>query len=73
MFLTILLQQNLALVVGFYPSSFRTGAGLRPKKCGRGRRELGLSVGRVRVISVWVQGGSRQNFSNSCRCGVGRV
>jgi len=29
--------------------SFRTGAGLRHKKCGLGRRGLGWSAGQVRV------------------------
>jgi len=34
-FLTMLFQQKLALVMSF--SSFRTGAGLKPKKSGAGR------------------------------------
>ena len=53
-FLTILLQQKFALVMSF--SSFRTGAGLRPKKCGAGAGWDGL------------RGGCGQNFSNSCGC-----
>jgi len=40
-------------------SSFRTGAGLRPKKCGAGAGWDGLL------------GGCGQNFSNSCGCGAG--
>jgi len=42
-FLTILLQQNLALVVSF--SGFRTGASLRPKKYWVGVGWDGLRIG----------------------------
>jgi len=47
-------------------SSFRTGAGLRPKKC-----DMGWSAGLVRVRNLQVRGGSGQDFSNSCGCGAG--
>jgi len=42
-FLTILSQQKLAQVLRF--SSFRTGAGLRPKNCGAGAGWDGLRDG----------------------------
>ena len=42
-FVTMLLQQKLALVMSF--SSFRTGAGLRQKKCGAGAGWDGLRGG----------------------------
>jgi len=56
-FLAILLQQKLVLVMNF--SSFRKGAGLRPKKCGAGAGWDGL------------RGGCGQNFSNSYGCRAG--
>jgi len=42
------------------PSSFRTTACLRPKKCGRGGCELVWSAGRVRIGTV--RGGKGQKI-----------
>jgi len=47
-FLTILLQQQLALVIRVF-SSLWTGAGLRPKKCGA---STGWDSRRVRSVRV---------------------
>jgi len=68
-FLTILLQQKLAQLWVF--SSFRTGVGLRPKKCGAGGRGLGWTAGRVRakfLKLLQVRGGCGQK--NSTRAGL---
>jgi len=53
-------NKNLPYLCVF--SSFRTGAGLRPKSAWRAC--VGWSAGRVRA-------GWGQNFSNSCGCGAG--
>ena len=50
-FLTILLQQQLALVIRVF-SSFWTDAGLRPKKCGAGAGWDGLRGGCGHKIST---------------------
>jgi len=63
---------NKILPLLYICSSFRTAAGLWPKKCGAGRVRVGLfcGAGRVRVVSVGVRGLSRHDFWNSCGCGA---
>jgi len=59
-FLTILLQQELVLVMTF--SSFRTGPDVRPKTCGAGAGWV-RSAGRVLVTRV----GAGREFADAVR------